>query len=87
MARRMFALLDAEGDAIEYASPAEGRDGELYTRRLEADPNHIEVHPETREPLKPAKAKASKPAEPSSAETPTRQSSATGRGRGLQWPT
>lgn len=59
MARRMFALLDPDGAAVEYASPAEGRDGEIYLRRLEADPAQVEVDYETREPLKPpAKAKA-----------------------------
>jgi len=79
MTRRMFALLDDNGVVQEYASPAEGRDGELYTKRLEADPAHIEVHPETREPLVPKDAKATEKAEKSAGG----QSSATGgSGRG-----
>lgn len=53
MTRRMFALVGPEGEHVEYASPAEGKDGELYLARLVADPAHIEVDPETREPLKP----------------------------------
>lgn len=70
MPRRMFALLDDEGAVIEHVSPAEGRDGELYTARLVADPAHVEVNPETREPLKPATPKATAP--PPKATTPAR---------------
>jgi hypothetical protein len=53
----MFALVGGDGVATEYASPAEGRDGELYTARLLADPAYVEVDFETREPLKPAEPK------------------------------
>lgn len=63
MTRRMFALVGGDGVATEYASPAEGRDGELYTSRLVADPAYVEVDFETREPLK-ASAKPETPAPP-----------------------
>ena len=60
MPRRMFALVGDQGEHVEYASPAEGKDGELYLARLLADPAHVEVDPETREALKPrASAKTS----------------------------
>ena len=68
MPRRMFALVGDQGEHVEYASPAEGRDGELYLARLLADPAHVEVDPETRKELKLA-AKA-KPAEQRAAEKP-----------------
>lgn len=63
MARRMFALNTADGGVAEYASPAEGKDGELYTDRLVNDPAYVEVHPETREPLRATAPKGKQGAE------------------------